>query len=549
MGASLDEELAPVHRCGLMGKTAEVSVKPAELVDLKKRVAENRLTDEDLPTLVSCIELVLQMDAGLQEKNITLNKLRGLLYGSKTEKKKNKHNGGGESSKRAKKRTSDHDPGKRRGRGRLGVDAYRTANHVEVSHPELAPGCRCPLCSRGRLFSLKPVRKILLTGGAPIQADCFYLEHLRCSGCQAVFTAPDPKALSHGKYSPTAGSMVCLLKYGVSLPLNRMDRLQSWLGVPLPASSQFDLIESVVNAVHPAYTALARQAADAELFHSDDTLTRVLSLMKENREIRPKRKGLYTTGIVAVKDDRRIMLFATGRNHAGENLEAVLKKRGKGLPPPIHMADALPHNCDYSHTTHKAACLCHGRRQFYDLESTFPREVGYVLYKLGLVYDNDAQAREQNMTPQQRLALHQRWSAPQMDRLKMWLYMLLEERRVEPNNALGKAITYLLRHWTRLTLFLHKPGVPLDNNICERVIKKFVQLRKNSLFYKTAFGAYAGDVLLTLIHTCVEAGENPFDYLTALQVHKHAVARAPHQWLPWNFRISLEKPQTNATAA
>jgi hypothetical protein len=36
---------------------------------------------------------------------------------------------------------------------------------------------------------------------------------------------------------------------------------------------------------------------------------------------------------------------------------------------------------------------------------------------------------------------------------------------VEPNSGLGKAISYLLNHWTRLTLFLEKAGAPLDNNI------------------------------------------------------------------------------------
>jgi transposase len=36
---------------------------------------------------------------------------------------------------------------------------------------------------------------------------------------------------------------------------------------------------------------------------------------------------------------------------------------------------------------------------------------------------------------------------------------------------LGKAITYMQRHWKGLTLFLRQPGAPLDNNICERALK------------------------------------------------------------------------------
>ena len=531
-----------------MTTAATESIDATELIELKKRLADNQLTDEDPATLAKCIDLVLQMDACLQEKNITIKKFRHMIYGSKTEKKSKRSAGAGASNKgkkgkageQARKNTSDQPPGKRHNRGRLGADDYPSANQINVPHPSLSPGCQCPLCSCGRLYPLTPARRIRLTGGAPIQADCFNMARLRCSSCQGVITAPEPEALSAGKHTPTACTMVCLLKYGVSLPLNRLDHLQNWLDVPLPKSTQFDMTESVVNAVHPAYEELKRQFADSHLIHTDDTWTRVLSLAEENHKNNPKRKGLYTTGAVGEKNGRRILMYITGRNHAGENLDVLLKNRTKGLPPPIHMADALACNFDHSHSTFEANCLSHGRRQFYDVESAFPDKVAYVLYKLGRVYENDAEARERNMTPEQRLAWHQRRSAPQMAQLKTWLQMLLEERCVEPNSSLGEAVIYLLRHWKRLTLFLRKTGVPLDNNICERMIKKFVALRKNSLFYKTEFGAYVGDVLLTLIHTCIEAEENPFDYLTALQTQKDALAAAPHLWLPWNFRANLD---------
>jgi len=80
-----------------------------------------------------------------------------------------------------------------------------------------------------------------------------------------------------------------------------------------------------------------------------------------------------------------------------------------------------------------------------------------------------------------------------MVQLKAYLSALLEKHRVEPNGALGKAAAYFIRHWHRLTLFLHEPGVPIDNSLCEQAIKKFVLLRKNSLFYKNLFGALVGD--------------------------------------------------------
>lgn len=522
---------------------AVAAFSPPELSALRERVAQNQLSEEDRDSLMACIDLILHMDLSLQEKKLTINKLRSMLYGSKTEKKTNGSDKCG--VRRSRKSTSDQTPGKRRGRGRLGADDYTNAKQIEVPHAELTSGCECPLCGRGHLYNLTPVRKIKLTGGPPIQADCYNMEHLRCSACQGVFTAAEPLSLAQGKYTATACAMVCLLKYGTGLPLNRMDDLQAWLGVPLPASTQFQMCEAVVNAAFPVFKALIGLAADADLIHTDDTAARILSGTSAN----PKRKGIQTTGVVAEVNGRRIILYATGGNHAGENLSELLANRTQGLPPPIHMADALALNFDYPQSSYKANCLAHGRRQFYEVDAAFPNEVGYVLYKLGRVYENDALAREQNLTPGQRLAWHQSQSAPHMAQLNSWLCMLLEEHRIEPNSSIGKAAKYLLNHWEALTLFLRKPGVPLDNNICERALKKFVRLRKNSLFYKTPFGALVGDVLLTLIHTTVENGENPFEYLTALQTNKDAVAADPASWLPWRYRAALDAQNDAATAA
>jgi transposase len=60
----------------------------------------------------------------------------------------------------------------------------------------------------------------------------------------------------------------------------------------------------------------------------------------------------------------------------------------------------------------------------------------------------------------------------------------------------------MLKHWEKLTLFLRHPGPPLDNNICERALKKAILHRKNALFYKTVNGAHVGDVFMSLIYTC-----------------------------------------------
>ena len=79
-----------------------------------------------------------------------------------------------------------------------------------------------------------------------------------------------------------------------------------------------------------------------------------------------------------------------------------------------------------------------------------------------------------------------------MANLQTWLQKQLQEKRVEPNSSLGNAINFMLRHWAELTRFLHISGAPLDNNICERILKMAILHRKNSLTYKTERGAKVG---------------------------------------------------------
>lgn len=122
-----------------------------------------------------------------------------------------------------------------------------------------------------------------------------------------------------------------------------------------------------------------------------------------------------------------------------------------------------------------------------------------------------------------------------MDKLEVWLRRLFDDRLVEPNSELGRAIKYMQNHWTELTLFLREPGAPLDNSAAERLVKRAIIHRKNSLFYRTQQGARAGDTFMSLIHTAELNGVESFDYLVALLRNAEAVAKEPGRWMPWNY--------------
>jgi hypothetical protein len=126
-----------------------------------------------------------------------------------------------------------------------------------------------------------------------------------------------------------------------------------------------------------------------------------------------------------------------------------------------------------------------------------------------------------------------------MDDLKVWLDQQINDRLVEPNSALGKAIAYMRTYWETLTRFLHLEQAPLDNNLVERALKLFIRQRKNSLFYKSEHSAPIASVLTSLILTCIYAGVNAFEYFVALQEHRAEVFAEPEAWLPWTYRASL----------
>jgi hypothetical protein len=341
--------------------------------------------------------------------------------------------------------------------------------------------------------------------------------------------------------------MLVIMRYGAGLPMYRMDKWQTYFGVPLPASTQWELILESSQIAHLIYEALILAAAQGQLVHNDDTPMRVQSLRQEiaRQGQSAERTGIFTTAIVARLGSIQIALFFTGHQHAGENLGRVLQLRSSELEKPLQMCDGLSHNEPKEAETDLCNCLGHARRNFVDQIENFPEECRRVIESLRQIYQHDAKTKELKLTDAQRLAFHQEHSRPVMDQLKTWMQEQIDQKRVEPNSGLGQAIRYMLKHWQPLTRFLELAGAPLDNNICERALKMAILHRKNSLSYKTLRGAQVGDIFMSLLHTCQLNGINPFDYLMALQNNAAKAEQDPSQWLPWNYAQTLASSNTS----
>mgnify|MGYP001044459834 CR=1 FL=1 len=508
--------------------------------------ARELLRPEDVEVLERLAQTLSLLCRLLEDKKLSIRRLREMLFGPSTEKTDRVLGISDDEGPKPGAVEEDGGAPKKpppRGHGRNGADRYAGAERIAVPRPGLSSGAGCPECDKGKVYALAPSPLIRIKGSPLLSARVYELERWRCNLCGEVFTAAPPPEAGERKYDESAGSLAALLKYGAGLPFYRLERLQESLGVPLPAATQWEIVEDVAQRLRPAFDALIERAAQGDVLHVDDTDMTVLEFAgRDKRPQEGERKGVFTSGIVARTPERSIALYFTGPRHAGERLTDLLARRAADLGPPIQMCDALSRNLPKDFETILGHCLAHGRRAFVEIAPNFPDECRFVLESLRDVYKNDEAARERGLSPDERLAYHQAESGPVLQRLRDWLQAQFAQKRVEPNSALGKAMTYLLKRWESLTLFLRVPGAPLDNNICERSLKQAILHRKNALFYRTQNGAWVGDLFMSLIHTCRLCEANPFDYLTELQKNAGRVAANPQAWLPWNYRETLADP-------
>src|SRR5262245_32553351 len=545
-----------------MKSDEEIPTADSEQIErLIERVKQGKLEQNDAQLIEKLLRTFLTLTSLLQRKNTTIKRLKQMFLGPEKQGKdksdisagtpagsQEENTEGDSSNEKASSLRPEGEPvsGKssKPGHGRKPASAYTGARIVRLLHPNLSAGGRCPdpTCE-GRLHKLeKPKTKIYLTGQPLISATKFERPILRCSDCFERYVAGLPEGVKEDeKFDATADVAIALSKYGCGLPFYRQARMQESCGVPLPESVQYERCEEVAKAALPVYLHLGKLAANGKVFHIDDTRVRILSCFQEDKHRSEKeRRATHTSGIVVLDDEGyKIALYLSGRQHAGENLDEILKTRNSLLPPPIKMSDAAAVNGKMEIGTIECNCLTHGRGKFIEIEEIFPAESRKVLDAIGRVYDFEAKTK--GMSDEDRLAYHQKYSRPVMSQLQAWIEEQFRERQVEPNSALGKAFQYLLNHYEKLTRFITIPGAPIDNNQAERVLKRFVLFRKNSLFYKTENGAAVGGVLLSLIESCRLNQTNPWEYLLTLMQNREEARRDPATYLPWNYRRSEEE--------
>jgi hypothetical protein len=174
-----------------------------------------------------------------------------------------------------------------------------------------------------------------------LHADVYRLERLRCNTCGDVFTAEAPEGVGSEKYDATSTAMVALMKYGSGFPFHRLERLEDNLGIPLPASTQWEMVRDGAQLMQPVFAEHIRQAASGEVLFNDDTSVKISSRSRPCRED-PKLPGGPGSRPASFHTGRAARSRCSFRPQTRRrNLADVLAERRANYPP-IQMCDALP---------------------------------------------------------------------------------------------------------------------------------------------------------------------------------------------------------------
>jgi transposase len=340
----------------------QIDVEMNDLKRLLERARQEPLGEQEYQKLRAALETLGHVAELLADRDTTIRELRQLLLAPSTEKTREVLKNAGLETSKSTEVSGETPPAensgeKKSGHGRNGADAYQGAARVEVAHEKLKVGDACPGCWKGKVYEQQDAKLLVrIVGQAPIAAMVYELQRLRCNLCGEIYTAQAPEGVGEDKYDDTAVAMIAQLKYGSGMPFYRLEDLEENLGIPLPASTQWEIVEEAAELIKPARDELIRQAAQGEVLHNDDTSMKVLQFEREPSD---KRTGVFTSGLVSTAEGRKIALFFTGRQHAGENLADILKRRTAELPKPIQMSDALARNVPKSLEILVANCLAH----------------------------------------------------------------------------------------------------------------------------------------------------------------------------------------------
>lgn len=457
---------------------------------------------------------------------------------------------------------------KGKGHGRNGAGAYSNSEHIP--HPLMAGvlGSPCEACGVGRMSRYREKLVVVIKGQPLFGAEVHHFEQARCKLCCADIRAEGTADVTRGlgssyiTYDWSACAMLVVMHYFAGMPFKRLEALQAGWGIPMPDANQWAIADASADLLQPLYKALeSHGVGHATALRIDDTGSMIIEVRQQIRaelaalealgsSTSDVRTGINATGVYLETAQGKVLLFFTGRHHAGEIIDQILVHRHAAQPEGklVKVSDAASKNFSHAHQDdlEEAVCNAHAYLKFRAVKNQYPEEYGLAGEVYKRVFDNDDAAKAQGMSPHERMLHHQAHSLPEMKRLKRMCGEKLQSRLVEPNSPLWEPLTFIINQWERLTKFCKVPGVPLDSNVVEQMLIIPVRYLAGSFNYKSQSGAEVGDLHMSLVATANANGVEPVAYLTECLANHEDLAKRPEYYLPWVYRARLEASDATA---
>lgn len=159
-------------------------------------------------------------------------------------------------------------------------------------------------------------------------------------------------------------------------------------------------------------------------------------------------------------------------------------------------------------------CWAHARRDLFEAKEEAPRQAGWLLRQVGMLFEWEAQLRDGRAGPRARQAMRSSHHRMVMKRLLRALVLL--KGRYLPKSGMGRAIQYILNQWTALERIADHGEVEWSNNLVENQIRPTAVGKKNFLFFGAEEAGQRNAVVYTLIANCRLHGIEPYGYLKDL---------------------------------
>jgi transposase len=319
----------------------------------------------------------------------------------------------------------------------------------------------------------------------------------RCNG--NVTTAPGPlKLIPGGRYSLDFASHVAVQKYGDHLPLERQVGIMDRHGLEVTSQALWDQLEAGVDLLQPTYDALGRWLLTQPLVHVDESGWPVNSA--------ETKKPCWTAWCLC--NPQALWLRIASSKSEAEGRRLLGEYRGTVVADGYKVYKNLADNGKRP-GYRLAHCWAHVLRKFRDTTQTDPRS-HWILEHISALYTLEKEIRLEAGTDAERhLALRKERAGPLLEKIRQWALAQGGLRRSE----FGKAVAYLLSHWSGLKLFLDDAAVPLDNNPAERALRGLVLGRKNHYGSRSQRGADVSAIFYSLIGTAKMCRLEPATYL------------------------------------